>query len=88
MAGKKVVVENTLTPYKDYLKDYGYDVYTLYNNENLNNITTSEYKAIIVSGIDVLSTVDASYNNPPAPIIEAKGKTPEEIYDLLESKYS
>ena len=88
MAGKKVVVENTLTPYKEYLEDSGYNVYTLYNNENLNNITTSEYKAIIVSGIDVLSTVDASYNNPPAPIIEAKGKTPEEIYDLLESKYS
>ena len=88
MSGKKVVVENTLTPYKDFLKDSGYDVYTLYNNENINNITTSEYQAIIVSGLDVLSTTDASYTNPPAPIIEAKGKTPEEIYNLRESNYS
>lgn len=88
MNNKKVVVENILTPYKDYLKDNGYDVYTLYNNENLNNITTSDYKAIVVSGLDVLSTIDASYSKPPVPIIETKGKTPEEVYNLLESRYS
>ncbi len=87
MNEKKVVVENTLTPYIDFLKDSGYDVYTLYKNENINNIKSPDYKAIIVSGLDVLSTTDASYDNPPVPILEAKGRTPEEIYNLLESRY-
>ncbi|MCR2045232.1 YkuS family protein [Anaerosalibacter massiliensis] len=85
---KKVVVENNLTPYIDFLKDSGYDVYTLYKNKNLEKINSPEYSAIVVSGIDVLSTSGANYENPQVPIIEAKGKTPEEIYDLLENKYN
>ncbi|HLR35567.1 MAG TPA: YkuS family protein [Tissierellales bacterium] len=84
---KKIVVENILTPHIEFLKDSGYNVYTLNKNANLNEITSPEYKAIIVSGLDVLSTNGADYNNPSAPIIEAKGQTPEEIYNLLESRY-
>ena len=83
----KVVIENTLTPYIDHLKNCGYDVYTLYKNDNLQNISSNEYKAIIVSGLDILSTSEANYNNPPVPIIEAKGYTPEEIHNIIESKY-
>ena len=83
----KVVVENTLTPYIEYLKSCGYDVYTLYKNDNLQNIVSDEYKAIIVSGLDVLSTSDATYENPPVPIIEAKGYTPEELHNIIENKY-
>ncbi len=84
----KIVVENTLTPYIEYLKSCGYDVHTLYRNDNINNIISDEYKAIIVSGLDVLGTRDASYENPPIPIIEAKGYTPEEIHNMLENKYN
>ena len=82
----KVVVENTLTPYIEYLKNLGYDVYTLYKNSNLENITSDQYKAIVVSGLDVLSTSGATHNNPPVPIIEAKGYTPEEVQNIIESK--
>ncbi|NMB27092.1 MAG: hypothetical protein GX987_03425 [Tissierellia bacterium] len=83
----KVVVENTLTPYIDYLKSCGYDVYTLYKNDNLQNIVSDEYKAIIISGLDVLSTSGPTYENPPVPIIEAKGHTPEEIHNIIENRY-
>ncbi|WP_236908431.1 YkuS family protein [Clostridium sp. Cult3] len=83
----KVVVENTLTPYIEHLKSCGYDVYTLYRNDNISNIVSDEYKAIIVSGLDVLGTRDASYEKPPVPIIEAKGHTPEEIHSMLENRY-
>ena len=83
----KVVVENTLTPYIEHLKSCGYDVYTLYRNDNISNIVSDEYKAIIVSGLDVLGTRDASYEKPPVPIIEAKGHTPEEIHNMLENRY-
>ena len=83
----KVVVENTLTPYIDYLKSCGYDVYTLYKNDNLQNIVSDEYKAIVISGLDVLSANDTSFEKPPAPIIEAKGHTPEEVHNIIENKY-
>lgn len=82
----KIVVENTLTPYIEYLKSCGYDVYTLYKNDNLQNIISDEYKAIVISGLDVLSTTDTNYNNPPVPIIEAKGYTPEEVHNIIENK--
>lgn len=83
----KVVVENTLTPYIDHLKSCGYDVFTLYKNDNLQNITSDEYKAIVISGLDVLSTGNATYQNPPVPIIEAKGHTPEEVHSIIENRY-
>lgn len=83
----KIVVENTLTPYIDHLKNCGYDVFTLYKNDNLQNITSDEYKAIVISGLDVLSTSDATYQNPPVPIIEAKGHTPEEVHSIIENRY-
>ncbi len=82
----KVVVENTLTSFAEHLKNAGYDVYTLNRNINLKNIVSDEYKAIVVSGLDVLSEREAGFNNPPVPIIEAKGLTPQEVQDLIENK--
>lgn len=82
----KVVVENNLTPFIDHLKNVGYDVYTLNKNENLKNITTDEYKAIVISGIDTLSERETNYNNPPVPIIEARGRTPQEVQNMIESR--
>lgn len=82
----KVVVENSLTPFIEHLESVGYDVHTLNRNVNLKNITSDEYKAIVVSGLDVLSEREAGYNNPPVPIIEAKGLTPYEVQNMIENK--
>ena len=82
----KVVVENTLTPFIEHLKRAGYDVYTLNKSVNLNNINTDEYKAIVVSGLDTLSERQTGFSNPPVPIIEAKGRTPQEIQSMIENK--
>ena len=83
---KKVVVENTLKPFIDHLRSVGYDVYTLNRNANLKNITNDEYKAIVVSGIDVLSERETNFNKPPVPIIEARGMTPQEVENMIENK--
>lgn len=82
----KVVVENTLTPFIEHLKSAGYDVHTLNRNVNLRNITSDEYKAIVVSGMDVLSERETDHNNPPVPIIEARGLTPHEVQSIIENK--
>ncbi|NLW40549.1 MAG: YkuS family protein [Tissierellia bacterium] len=83
---EKIVVENTLTPYIEHLRSLGYDVYTLYKNSNIENITSDEYKAIVVSGLDVLASSDSSGKNPPIPVVEARGKTPEEIHQIIQNK--
>lgn len=83
---KKVVVENTLKPFIDHLRSVGYDVYTLNRNANLKNITSDEYKAIVVSGIDVLSERETNFNKPPVLIIEARGMTPQEVENMIENK--
>ena len=82
----KVVVENTLTPFIEHLKNAGYDVYTLNRNFNLKNITSDEYRAIVVSGLDVFSERETDYNNPPVSIIEAKGLTPQEVQNIIENR--
>lgn len=81
----KVVVENNLTPFIEHLKSVGYDVSTLNKNVNLSNISTDEYKAIVVSGVDILSKGEATHNNPPVQIIEAKGRTPKEVENMIEN---
>lgn len=82
----KIVVENILTPYIEYLKSCGYDVYTLNKNDNLQHIVSDEYKAIVVSSLDQLSINNTGFEKPKAPIIEAKGYTPEEIHSIIENK--
>ena len=83
---RKIVVENTLTPYIDYLESQGYDVYTLYRNDNLQNIVSNEYDAIVVSGLDQLSLNDTEFEKPNASIIEADGLTPEEVHSIIQDK--
>ena len=80
---KKVVVENNLSPFIEHLKSAGYDVTTLNKNVNLSNITTDEYRAIVVSGLDTLSKREAHHNKPPVQIIEAKGRTPQEVESII-----
>lgn len=82
----KVVVENNLTPFIEHFKNAGYDVHTLNRNVNLKNITSDQYKAVVVSGIDVLSERETDHNNPPVPIVEAKGRTPQEVQSMIENK--
>ncbi|EOD01553.1 YkuS family protein [Caldisalinibacter kiritimatiensis] len=79
----KIVVENTLNSHIDFLKNSGYDVHKLYQNKNLNNIQSNVYDAIVISSL--ANTPMSSNNLPNTPIIEAEGKTPEEVYDMIKT---
>lgn len=84
---KKVVVENSLKSHIDYLQQSGYDVHRLYKNKNVNNITSFEYDGIVVNDLSDINMDSSTDFRPGSPIIEAKGKTPEEVYNLLRSRY-
>lgn len=82
---KKVVVENTLKSHIDFLEKSGYDVHKLYKNENVNKIESFDYDGIVVSNMKDIPM--GSNSRPSAPVIEAEGKTPEEIFNILRSRY-
>ncbi|WP_176461732.1 YkuS family protein [Anaeromicrobium sediminis] len=82
---KKVVVENTLKPYIDILEESGYDVHKLYKNENANKIESTKYDGVVVSSAKNIPMGHNSKIN--VPIIEAEGKTPEEVLNILISTH-
>lgn len=84
---KKIVVENTLQSHIDFLEKSGYDVHKLYRNKNLNNITSFDYDGIVVNDTREINLESGKDYRTGAPIIEAKGKSPEEIFNILRSRY-
>lgn len=76
---RKVAVESSLSNVSNYLKSKGYDVYNLTSQNNMNN-----YDAIVVTGQDknFLGMEDTSTKSV---VIDARGKTPEEICNTLDN---
>jgi len=72
---RRVAIEQTLGSVKEYLQNNGFDVVDL--NQHL-----TEVDAIVISGQDkdVLGMQDITTT---APVINAKGLTPEEVHQQL-----
>lgn len=82
MVAKKIAVSGALSPVKRLLNHEGYDVFNIENEEELSGVGMDDYDAIILTGIDRnLMGVHRLFGG--APIIEAAGKSPEEILDEL-----
>ncbi len=79
---KKVAVEKDLHNVKQYFEKQGFQVDTIHDTELDTIGTVSEYDAIIISGLnkDFLGIEDT---NTKAPIINAAGKTAEEIFNRV-----
>ena len=83
---KRVVVENSLKDHIEFLEKSGYEVERVSKTEDMNNIQSFNYDAFIVSNIDDLSMGAYSFR-PGAPVVEAEGKTPEEVFNILRDRY-
>ncbi|MFT9496636.1 YkuS family protein [Anaerosolibacter sp.] len=81
---KKVVVENNLEEVRVYLGEKGYDVRTMYRNDTLQDITSDNYEAIIVSDLNNMNLSQGL--KAKASIVEAAGLTPEQIYQIIHNK--
>ncbi|MDF2545211.1 MAG: hypothetical protein K0R93_109 [Anaerosolibacter sp.] len=81
---KKVVVENNLEEVRAYLGEKGYDVRTMYRNDTLQDITSDNYEAIIVSDLNNMNLSQGL--KAKASIVEAAGLTPEQIYQIIHNK--
>lgn len=88
---KKVAVEETLHDHISFLEKCGYEVDKISSSSHANSVESFDYDAVVVSSIDsnTLSTssFSGSSSRPSAPIVEAKGKTPEEVFNILRARY-
>jgi Uncharacterised protein family (UPF0180) len=80
---KRVAIEASLTPIQEYLSQRGVQCETL-EGTNANVATQNQYTAIVISGVDqnMMGMQDVVHN---CPVINAKGLTPEEVYQRLQN---
>ncbi len=89
--GKKIAIENSLHDYIDFFEKSGYEVNKILGAEDAGNIQSSEYDAVVISDMEdgslELSTFLRSGGRDSAPVIEANGRTPEEILDMIKMSH-
>ena len=82
---KKIDVQKGLTPVQEYLAEHGYDVETI-DFDTFSNVQEEDYDAVVVTGMnnDFLGMQDTVTG---APVIDATGMTPEEVYEQIHQSY-
>ncbi|WDV47288.1 YkuS family protein [Clostridiaceae bacterium M8S5] len=78
---KKILVEDSLTDVSKYLNGKGFDVSTIENSD------INSCDAIVVTGGDS-NIMGISNTETDKPIINARGKTSEEIYNQIKETLS
>ena len=80
---KNVAVEKGLSSVKNYLQSQGYSVKEFDLSKNNNVALLSSVDAVVVTGVNTNFTeLDSTGTN--APIIEARGLSPEEVKREIE----
>ncbi len=82
---KKIAVQEGLKPVQEYLKDQGYEVETV-SFDAFTKAQNENYDAIVLTGMskDFLGMQDTATS---APVIDATGMTPEEIFEQINQAY-
>ncbi|MCG8499977.1 MAG: YkuS family protein [Firmicutes bacterium] len=83
--GKKIGIQPTLTPVKEFLNEKGYDVVTLRHGIRENIANGQQFDAIVVTGIseNFLNMQDTVTD---AVVIDASGLTPAEIENQIRTR--
>ncbi|HAA24556.1 MAG TPA: hypothetical protein DCE11_00345 [Ruminiclostridium sp.] len=82
---KKIAVQKGLTPVQEYLANHGYDV-EMVDFDAFSKSQEEDYDAVVVTGMnnDFLGMQDTATG---APVIDATGMTPEEIYEQIQRSF-
>ena len=82
---KNIAVERDLTPFKEYFESKGYNVESFEGSAERVAKHNKNLDAVIISGINenMLGMEDTNWKGM---IIEARGKTPEQVEQQLEGK--
>ncbi len=83
---KRVAVEDSLHEYIEFLENSGYEVDKI-SNSAATNVQSFNYDAVVVSNMDEGSMGKADNFRTGSPVVEANGKTPEEVFNILRGRY-
>lgn len=86
LVDKRVVVENSLKDHIEFLEKSGYEVEKIQKPEDVHKVQSFDYDAVVVSSIDDVPMGATSFR-VTTPVVEAKDKTPEEIFNILRGRY-
>jgi galactitol-specific phosphotransferase system IIB component len=81
---RKIAVEQSLTPVKDFLVQKGYSVDSVNFSKEFTG-SMDEYDAVVVTGVNE-NFLGVEDTNTKAAVINARGLTAEEIQNLIEKK--
>ena len=86
--GKRIAIEESLHDYIDFFEKSGYEVNKILGTEDAGNIQSSDCDAVVVFDMEMdgsleLSSFLRSGGRDSAPVIEARGKTPEEVFNMV-----
>ncbi len=91
LVDKRVAVEESLHEHIKYLEKAGYEVEKISSPMDANAVQGFDYDAVVVSNMDDSSMQNFSFSQSggraSAPIVEVEGKTPEEIFNILRTRY-
>lgn len=80
---RKVAVEQSLTPVKDFLAQKGYSVDIIDFNRAYTN-SLDKYDAVVITGLNE-NFLGVQDTNTKAAVINAEGLTAEQIYSRIEN---
>ena len=83
---KKIIVEDSLKEHIEFLQQSGYQVEKLNDFEDPHQVQSFDYDAVVISSSDDLP-MDATSLRTGAPVVDAKNKTPEELFNILRGRY-
>lgn len=75
----RVAIEGTLKQIKQYLSEHGYDVVDLERNKKSVDVVIISGQDKDIAGMQDITT--------DAPVINARGRTPEEVYEELSERF-
>ncbi len=81
---RKIAIEPNLTPVKDYLLDRGFQVEDIRYGAESERFNPDEYGAIIITGQDK-NFMGMRDTRTKAPVIDASGLTPHDVYSKLQN---
>lgn len=78
---QKIAVEQSLTPVREYLADKGFNVDSIDFGQEFTH-QMDKYDALVVTGFN-RNFLGVNDINTKAPVIDAKGMSPEQVYHEL-----
>lgn len=88
---KRIAVEGSLHEYIKFLEESGYEVDKIGSSADANMVHDFDYDAVVVFDMDDSSMEESIFSQSSgrssAPIVEARGKTPEEVFNILRTRH-